>query len=148
MKDNEVEIKFHNFYTCASCGTDWEDFWDSACNDHCPECDAEIEPYLSEKVAPEPISPMPQEIEQAIVTIFSWVNKYGYEKEVSQVILDEISNQHRTLQQNFMRVVLVPIINLFAEKYEKKYYDARNENTCKVCSELSKVLKDKYFPFI
>lgn len=30
------------------CGRQWETIWDSGCNDSCPVCEAEIEPYLSE----------------------------------------------------------------------------------------------------
>lgn len=33
------------YYKHSECGTVWTDKWSCACNDHCPECDAEIEPY-------------------------------------------------------------------------------------------------------
>lgn len=36
-----------NHYLCP-CGEHWEDRWDSQCNDHCPSCHAEIEPYISD----------------------------------------------------------------------------------------------------
>jgi hypothetical protein len=35
-----------NYYACP-CGMSWCDEWDCECNDHCPECDKEIEPFLS-----------------------------------------------------------------------------------------------------
>ena len=38
--------RFHNQYECT-CGTIWMDDWDSACNDRCPACGTETEPYLS-----------------------------------------------------------------------------------------------------
>lgn len=41
---------FNNFYHCPVCDEKWEDEWDSTCNDHCPGCDAEIEPYHSDRV--------------------------------------------------------------------------------------------------
>ena len=44
------EAKFHNFYRCSECGTEWEDEWECACNDRCPNCNAEIEPYKSENI--------------------------------------------------------------------------------------------------
>jgi len=28
----------------------WEDEWDCACNDRCPSCNKEIEPYYCEEV--------------------------------------------------------------------------------------------------
>ena len=27
---------------------EWHDAWDHSCNDRCPECDVETQPYLSE----------------------------------------------------------------------------------------------------
>ena len=45
---NEVEMRFRNFYKCPNDGEEWQDVWDSTCNDHCPKCHAEIEPYKSE----------------------------------------------------------------------------------------------------
>lgn len=45
-----AEAKFHNFYRCSECGTEWEDEWECACNDRCPKCNAEIEPYKSENL--------------------------------------------------------------------------------------------------
>jgi hypothetical protein len=32
------------------CGQEWEDRWSCACNDKCPVCDKEIEPYESEEM--------------------------------------------------------------------------------------------------
>jgi DNA-directed RNA polymerase subunit RPC12/RpoP len=46
----DVPKKFHNFYKCSECATEWEDEWDSACNDRCPKCNAEIEPTRSEEI--------------------------------------------------------------------------------------------------
>lgn len=50
MSDNSVEIKYLNYYQCPKCELMWVDYWDSMCNDRCPECDKEIEPYKSEEV--------------------------------------------------------------------------------------------------
>ena len=40
--------EFINFY--RHCDTEWTDVWDCTCNDRCPICDDEIEPYKSEDV--------------------------------------------------------------------------------------------------
>ena len=40
---------FINHYSCEDCGIDWEDAWSCACNDRCPDCDSEIEPYEVEE---------------------------------------------------------------------------------------------------
>jgi hypothetical protein len=36
-----------NFYKHEGCGTHWADLWSCGCNDECPKCGAEIEPYVS-----------------------------------------------------------------------------------------------------
>jgi predicted nucleic acid-binding Zn-ribbon protein len=49
--DNEVELKWHNFYQCPRCGTTWEDEWDCQCDDECPQCgNRSISPYHSEEI--------------------------------------------------------------------------------------------------
>ena len=36
---------FLKYYRHDECDVDWTDEWSCACNDRCPVCDAEIEPY-------------------------------------------------------------------------------------------------------
>ena len=40
-------VRYLNQYRCPYCQTEWEDEWDCACNDRCPDCNKEIEPYES-----------------------------------------------------------------------------------------------------
>ena len=49
MKEEESPL-FRNFYRCPRDGTQWQDEWSCMCNDRCPVCDAEIEPYESEEI--------------------------------------------------------------------------------------------------
>ena len=39
---------YSNQYCCPYCQLEWDDEWDCACNDRCPTCNKEIEPYESE----------------------------------------------------------------------------------------------------
>lgn len=49
MNDDSTEAsRFLNHYRCPYDGTEWEDVWDCTCNDRCPTCDKEIEPYENE----------------------------------------------------------------------------------------------------
>jgi hypothetical protein len=41
---------FRNYYLCPYDGTSWIDEWSCRCNDRCPRCRAEIEPYDSEDI--------------------------------------------------------------------------------------------------
>jgi len=43
-------IRFRNFYECGRDGTKWHDEWTCSCNDRCPACDTEIEPYFSQEL--------------------------------------------------------------------------------------------------
>lgn len=45
--DDGSTIQFTNHYHCP-CGEEWVDVWSSACNDKCPDCNREIEPYASD----------------------------------------------------------------------------------------------------
>jgi len=45
----KVEVLYRNFYECSECGSVWTDEWDCMCNDRCPKCCCEIEPYDSVK---------------------------------------------------------------------------------------------------
>ena len=40
-----------NYYRHRECHTRWTDEWSCTCNDKCPECNAEIEPYNSEDLS-------------------------------------------------------------------------------------------------
>ena len=49
--DNQEEsILFRNYYCCPYDRATWRDDWCCACNDRCPICRAEIEPYHSEEI--------------------------------------------------------------------------------------------------
>jgi hypothetical protein len=41
---------FINKYGCEKCGCEWEDTWDSMCDDECPECGTVMTPYESTEV--------------------------------------------------------------------------------------------------
>jgi hypothetical protein len=36
------------YYECSECSTKWTDEWSCTCNDRCPNCRAETEPYDDE----------------------------------------------------------------------------------------------------
>jgi hypothetical protein len=46
--EQEIRFAHRNHYRCQRDGTKWTDEWSCACNDKCPTCHAEIEPYLTE----------------------------------------------------------------------------------------------------
>ena len=40
-------VWYSNHYCCPYCQLEWQDEWDCECNDKCPTCTKEIEPYES-----------------------------------------------------------------------------------------------------
>ena len=48
--DEDDQIKWLNYYKCTECGTEWTDAWSCQCNDRCPKCDIETEPYDSKEL--------------------------------------------------------------------------------------------------
>jgi len=52
---------YRKFYRCSECSHEWEDTWDCLCNDRCPECNTEIEPFDWEEVEEEPSSSTPSQ---------------------------------------------------------------------------------------
>ena len=57
-----TERRFRNYYKCPKDNTNWTDEWSCTCNDHCPACNIEIEPYFSEDIIvqeqPEKVTPL------------------------------------------------------------------------------------------
>lgn len=47
----EETMRFRNHYHCDDCDVEWQDDWSCMCNDRCPSCNKEIEPYESEDLA-------------------------------------------------------------------------------------------------
>jgi hypothetical protein len=47
-KTEPIQNRYTNYYKCPNCNSKWQDNWDSMCNDRCPNCRREIEPYKSE----------------------------------------------------------------------------------------------------
>lgn len=54
----------------------------------------------------------------------------------------ELCSLHRTLQQNFMRVVLA-FIEIHAGMYEAGLYDLRNEDTCRLSNAMWGAIRDR-----
>lgn len=47
MQTEASTVRYLNQYRCPYCQTEWDDVWDCGCNDRCPDCNKEIEPYES-----------------------------------------------------------------------------------------------------
>lgn len=65
------------------------------------------------------------------------------------VLAELLLNDHRTLQQGFMRDLIWPVLKGWAEDYESGRYDLRNEATVSLAHQIVATFKDEaHFPFI
>lgn len=69
------KIKFHNFYEHSECGTKWDMRWSGTCNDKCPKCGAEIEPYMSFDVENMNVCDCGQHLSDNCSVVRSYTNK-------------------------------------------------------------------------
>jgi len=68
-----------------------------------------------------------------------------------ELLASTIANtMHRTLQQNFMKGFVVPLLREWATQYKERQYDPRNEATVGAANILFNKMKeeDLYFPMI
>jgi len=89
-----------------------------------------------------------QKVKDAVEVIIREINVMGNEALVGKAVVDHLGNTHRTLQQNFFRDVVVPLINHYAYMHEQNWYDLRNEDTCECSAKLKPILDKCGFRFI
>ena len=46
----EQSVTYLNCYLCEDCYMEWHDEWECMCNDKCPVCRSEIEPFASAEI--------------------------------------------------------------------------------------------------
>ena len=92
---------------------------------------------------------MNERVLSAMAELFDVVNG-SREKEIAESSVRAFNVSHRTLQQGFMRSVVVPILVDLSAQYEAGRYDGRNEATCKLAFELLKGVSedDLYLPYV
>ena len=91
-----------------------------------------------------------EEAAQAAKDACRVLNNMTYEDVVIESFIDQLSREHRTLQQAFGRM-LVAAIEHFAIMHNRGTYDLRNEATCQMCAALHKKLEEgtlKHLPFV
>ena len=92
--------------------------------------------------------PLTKQTEDALNSLFDAINKMGGDKDVMAGVTNVLNKQHRTLQQNFMRLIIVPSIKSFAAKKAEGWYDLRNEAACELATKLLPIVEKESLPFI
>lgn len=89
-----------------------------------------------------------KEIKKIFSELFNELNHMGNEVNVQDALNEVLGEQHRTLQQNYFRYVVVPSIQTFANKHDQNLTDLRNEASCELAKKLLPLVKDEPLPFV
>jgi hypothetical protein len=89
-----------------------------------------------------------KELLAALRVVIGSLNVCDGEKKSVNTVKYLLQHEHRTLQQNFMRVIIVPAIEQLALQHKNGYIDMRNEAACSLAGELHKTTKGVMLPFI
>lgn len=90
-------------------------------------------------------------IREAVRSLMDALNRSSTGARASAAVAEELEHTHRTLQQEYMRTVVVPTLQKLAEMGERGAYDARNEASCRLAQRLLEAVKDDddlMLPFI
>ena len=83
---------------------------------------------------------------KAIHNIMDAVNVMGTDETVVQGIIEELMVSHRTLQQNFWRVMMQVI-----KRYSEFSFDGRNEGAVEMCKFIKEQVEKnhkEYLPYV
>ena len=88
-----------------------------------------------------------EETKEAVAKLMNALNVMGTKKDVVEGIIEELRCTHRTLQQNFWRVILEVM-----KQYSEFRFDLRNEASVELCKYITEKLAEDesktYLPFI
>lgn len=85
-----------------------------------------------------------ERVDKFMKEIFKAINSYNND-EVANKIFECIISEHRTLQQNFWRMMF-DVIKQYGS--DKTLYDGRNADSKRVCQLLSQVIDKENLPYI
>jgi hypothetical protein len=71
------------------------------------------------------------------------LNTMGNEKESSEAVVNTFRFTHRTLQQNFMRVIVIPILKHLADQHLAGAVDDRNRKSAALATKMLRAVTDE-----
>ena len=84
-----------------------------------------------------------ERVETAAELLERSVNVMGGGEDMEWLV-NRMGNMHRTLIQSFAGKFIIPYVRKLALDYKNGYYDLRNEQVCKVCSEMWDAFKKEH----
>lgn len=93
---------------------------------------------------------MENRLSEAIQQTMSALNVFADDKSRAEIAVFAFQTSHRTLQQQFVSIVILPILRHLAMCHANGIYDARNEASCELAAKLLANVSDaeQHLPFI
>ena len=82
--------------------------------------------------------------QEHIETLFQLLNGMCNDDQYTRQLIGQLRKTHRTLQQNFFRMIS-KVVN---EKAKEEFYDLRNEASIEWSKKAAEATQDVAFPFI
>lgn len=89
-------------------------------------------------------------MKEALASVFSSLNILGSRSERENEVVHVFRTTHRTLQQQFVSIVIIPILRHLSDSYKAGQCDGRNMAAGRLASLMLKDLNDDdlYLPYI
>ena len=88
-----------------------------------------------------------QENKEVIENFFRQLNIMSNDRQMVQQINEHLAREHRTLQQNFFRVIK-SVVETYGEKQGPAFADGRNEDSKKWAQKVREAGRDVYLPYV
>lgn len=75
----------------------------------------------------------------AVMNVLNVMGRYKNE----DVVVDTFRRTHRTLQQQFVKVVVIPVLKHLADSYIQGNYDDRNEKSAALAAKMLRAVTDE-----
>jgi hypothetical protein len=82
--------------------------------------------------------------------LFDALNILSSTRERAKMVQDIFARQHRTLQQYFVAVIIIPILQHLSEQHVLGHVDGRNERAAALANKMLNAVEDDdlYLPLI
>lgn len=89
-----------------------------------------------------------KESREATINLIAACNTLSHESQVRDGVREAFRNSHRTLQQGFVRNVIVSVLEELEEMRKNGKYDLRNEDAIEFAEKALEVNKDTYLRLV
>ena len=87
-------------------------------------------------------------LQAAVSEVMNGLNVLSGGKERESDVVGVFRSTHRTLQQQFVKVVIIPVLQQLAKDYEQGFFDGRNQEAAALAAKMLAAVTedDLYLP--